>query len=349
MTRDKQKITVFLGGVINVPNAQNNNCLSLLKKLNTDKYDLIALQSTKCEINSKYLANTILISKPVFLHKYWAFLKGIIKSDICYFPKTECMTWNRLLCKVLGRKYFRTVESIFDRELVDNINKENRKYIISDYHLTDNLYSITNYMKDFNLKEVGFETKEKILYLGVDDSFDYGECRNKKDIKDVILIGNDLIRKGVKEYISLSRRYQGIKFHIVGSGNGKVDIESLISKESNVTYHGRLSTEELQSLLNDIDLLILPSHSEGFPKVILECAGYSIPSLIYSSYGAGEWMTTDVDGYIVDNYSELESKFEKIANDNDKYLEVRAGAYRLYKNFTWNKKIELWESVIDEL
>ena len=62
-----------------------------------------------------------------------------------------------------------------------------------------------------------------------------------------------------------------------------------------------------------MDLLFLPSRSEGFPKVILEAASSAIPSIVYHDYGASEWMITDENGFVVNSFNDV---IDKINQDN---------------------------------
>ena len=59
-----------------------------------------------------------------------------------------------------------------------------------------------------------------------------------------------------------------------------------------------------QTKVEKMDLLFLPSKSEGFPKVILEVAACGIPSMVYSDYGAKEWMKHMQDGFIIANFDD---------------------------------------------
>lgn len=182
------------------------------------------------------------------------------------------MKWNRFICRIFKKKYFRTIESVIDKKTA-----KQKSNIISDYKKTENLYSITYFMKEFNEKEFGVTCDEKILYLGVNDKNEMYSLKEKDKLSQVILIGHDLKRKGIDDYIELAKLNEELVFHVVGSGNGRFNINNIRYK--NLKFHGSLSNALLEKLLldEDIDLLILPSHVEGFPKVILECAQKEFP------------------------------------------------------------------------
>ncbi|EOW9128382.1 glycosyltransferase family 4 protein [Vibrio cholerae] len=340
------RVKLFLGGVINAPNAQNNNCKSLANSLDNELFDITVLQTKRLPIESQMDCKTIIIRRPIKLFKYIAFARGIINSDVSYLPKTECMTWNRFICRIFRKRYFRTIESIIDERI-----KREKGYIIDDYKKTDILYSITPYMKDYNYYHHNILTQEKILYLGVDEDEVFVKRKLKKSshVKNVVMIGHDLVRKGIYDYIKLSECNSEVEFHIVGSGNGKVNVEKLVSEsDGNIKYHGSMSQSAVTKLLidNKIDLMVLPSHIEGFPKVILECAKLKIPSLVYSTYGAGDWMDDGVTGFVVDDFKSLESKFRYIKENYDHYLEVSKRSYELYERFTWSKRVIDWQHEI---
>jgi glycosyltransferase involved in cell wall biosynthesis len=346
------KIKIFIGGVINISNAQNINCLSLVKSLDKSRFELYTLQSSRGEIIKDTNAKYFVIREPIKLFKYVAFLWGIIKADVCYFPKTECFTWNSYFCKLLNKKYFRTIESVIDEKIVNQLNKNKKSYIIDDYRRSDNLYAITEYMKDYNYKHHDIQCKAETLYLGVDDDIPKERINQSSDIVNVIIVGHDLIRKGVEEFIELSENHQEVTFHIVGSGNNRINMykkSNEQNKSKNIIYHGPLGREELNKVLKIVDLLVLPSHSEGFPKVILECAAKGIPSLIYSSYGAKEWIENDINGFVCDNRSDFFEKFSLIKNNPTLIKEVKGNLQSLFNKFKWSVCVSKWEKVIRDV
>lgn len=339
-----KKIKLFVGGVVNVSNAQNINCRSIINYIDKSKFELYTLQSSRFEVLDNIEAKYVVISEPIKIFKYLAFLWGIIKADVCYFPKTECMTWNFIFCKLLNKKYFRTIETIFDYRLEKSLADSNRQYVIEDYKKSNNLFSITSYMKTYNYKHHGIESKKEILYLGVDDGIDSFNVNIVKNIKNVIIIGHDLKRKGLEDFLELSKLYGDICFHVVG-GNSIFD-SRIKNEHENVIFHGTLERKVIHKLLNDIDVLILPSHSEGFPKVILECAARGVPSLIYSSYGANEWIDSDHNGFICDSKNELFDKFKQIKRKPELIENVKSNLQDLVLKFQWSKQISNWEAVI---
>ena len=98
-------------------------------------------------------------------------------------------------------------------------------------------------------------------------------------------------RKGVDKFIEIAEIFQdaGLKFEIYGPDGGEL---SYVQSEMNsrqlimaLEYKGPLRADQVQSVLADIDLLILPSKDEPFPMVILEALAVGTPVLIMPSCG----------------------------------------------------------------
>jgi glycosyltransferase involved in cell wall biosynthesis len=98
-----------------------------------------------------------------------------------------------------------------------------------------------------------------------------------------------------------------------------------------------------------MDLHVFPSHSEGFPKVTLETAAAGIPSLVYSDYGATEWITPGENGFVVDTLEEMESTVKQLVDNPKSLQKVSKNAIELAKRFDWKVVIKDWEKVLERL
>jgi len=350
-----KKIKIFLGAYINSTNAQNLNCLALAKHLNKEKFDVYTL-----ELYSGNLENNTIDGVKVFRcfypHKismYIGYLWGIWKSDVVYLPKGELDDWNKFWLKLFQKKSFSTIEGILDEAALKNAISHygSSEMAVAHYRNFDKLYSITDFMRNYNLKHHAIDSESKILYLGTDIQTFLNESKNSTMLQQVIIIGNDLIRKGVYDYLELAATFSNITFHVVGTGNGKIDINNEMEKKGlkNIVYHGGLTHFELVNLLKKIDLHIFPSRSEGFPKVTLETAAAGVPSLVYSDYGAREWITDHKDGFVVDTIDEMKMTIEELI-DNRQLLQYSSkNAIEMAKRFDWKVLVKEWENEITAL
>jgi glycosyltransferase involved in cell wall biosynthesis len=165
------------------------------------------------------------------------------------------------------------------------------------------------------------------------------------------MIGNDLLRKGINDYFDIAKEFPEISFHLVGSGNGKIDVENTIINMNlnNVIYHGSLSQPKLSKLLRKIDLHVFPSRIEGFPKVTLETAAAGVPSLVYGDYGAKEWIVTGENGFVVDTLEEMKETIRTIKQNPEILQKISQKAIDMAKRYDWKVIIKDWEKEIEQL
>ena len=351
-----KKIKVFLAGYINSTNAQNLNCRALAKYLDQNKFDIGALKLYSGSLPDENFIKNIKVFKafyPFRLSRYLMYTIGILWADVVYMPKREMPKYTTFLIRLLKKKSFSTIEIVFDKTTLKSITNyfgslENMK---SYYKSFDRLYSITSFMRKKNEEMIGVKTDSKTLYLGTDIDTFFNGSKKVDYLKNVIIIGNDLIRKGIYEYLELAKEFPSITFHIVGSGNGKIHIPTEIEKRAltNVNYHGSLTHNELKILLETIDLHVFPSRFEGFPKVTLETAAAGVPSLVYDDYGAEEWITHNKNGFVVHTLAEMKETIKRL-RENPKILQKTSqNAVQLAKRFDWESVVKEWEAVIEEL
>ncbi|NBX70905.1 MAG: glycosyltransferase, partial [Actinobacteria bacterium] len=73
------------------------------------------------------------------------------------------------------------------------------------------------------------------------------------------------------------------KFEIYGPDGGELELVrrelEIRNLSENVYYKGALQAEDVQKLLREIDLLVLPSRDDNFPMVILEALAVGLQGL----------------------------------------------------------------------
>ncbi len=347
----KSKIRLFLGGFVNTSNAQNLNCRSIAKHLDKSKFEVHVL--------SVYSSPTLKMDE-VHIHKcywphrifiYWVYFVQTLLADIVYLPKGNNLKYTSFLCRLFNKKSMTTIEGIFDNQAAKNAVKISGKDFIKYYHRFSQRYSITTFMKAYNRERHQLQTNSEILYLGTESSLFLNLNRPNSDLKKVIMIGNDLVRKGVFDYLDLASRFPDLEFHLVGSGNGKIDIEmELKNRElTNLVFHGFLDQSKIIELLSEIQLHILLSRSEGFPKAILENACAGIPSVVYGDYGAQEWISNGVNGFVVSDFNEAAQTLAKLKKEPNLLHAVSSNSIELGKSFDWTIKIKNWEKAFVSL
>tara|TARA_B100000900_G_scaffold189414_2_gene160443 strand:+ start:2270 stop:3304 length:1035 start_codon:yes stop_codon:yes gene_type:complete len=340
------KKRVFLGAYLNSINAQNLNCRALAQHIDSKKFECGAMEIETDELPS--LSSSVKIFKAHWPHRlsmYNSYLRGILWSDIVYLPKTEASRWCRFLCWLFKKPSFSTIESVDEgTNWEKQLNNFGHKTAYLNHYMGFNmLFAISKYIAYKNTELHGLNFNG-ILPLGVDlPSFD---SNIKKELQSVIIIGNNLYYKGWNMYLQLATAFPTINFHVVGSGMGLINPKEESQHLNNVICHGQLTHQELNNILKTVDLHVLPSRSEGFPKVVLECAAAGVPSLLFSDYGANEWME---GGFVVDKNEEMNYIISLLLQEPERLRKASSQSILLAEKYAWKYVVKRWEEVLSSL
>ena len=365
-----RKIKVFLSGVVNSTNAQNLNCRALMKYLAPEKFEVRALavysgnldlpDGTPRRVGKSRLANAFYSTSKAFYPvrypaKIWhaiQLVRGILWSDVAYLCKPEHWKLQRFVCRLFGKKSFGTIEGVYSGVAYERaVATFGGEPGIREYHgLMSQTYAITKAMIAKNRDAIALPESAGVLYLGSDYD-EFADATPKTSLSAVLLVGADLKRKGIDDYLVLAERFPQLTFHVAGGAVGEIDYAAQCSAAglTNVVFHGSLSHAQLSVLLKDIQLHVFPSRAEGFPKVTLETAAAGVPSVVYDDYGAGEWIEHGKNGFVVKTLDEMAACIQGLLDEPAKLQPMAEAARALAKSFDWKVRVKDWERVIEEL
>lgn len=341
-----KKIKIFLGAFLNYTNAQNINCLSLSNHLDQKKFTVYSLS---VYFRPKVKSNAIIFNclYPFKISSKLGLLWGILVCDIAYFPKHQSTPkWMLKIANFLGKKTFTTIEANmcdFSKERSMIKAFKGKRKMINYFKSFKNIFPITTYLRDNS--KCGVNIDDRVLFLGVEN------CNFnpvvKQRLKNIIFIGTVEEAKGIHEYNELSKLYNNLNFHAIGDGPLKKTLENDINNRIN--FYGLLDNDKLDAILENIDLLILPSKAEGFPKVILEAASAGVPSIVYSDYGANEWILNNDSGFVVNTFEQIKESLDLLLKNQSEIKKRSINAIKLSKNYDWKYIIKDWEKIISSL
>lgn len=351
-----KNIKVFLGGFTNFTNAQNLNCRALSVYLDKGKFDVYTLELSSGQLKTVKdyaVVNIFYCFKPARFSIYIGFLWGIWNCDVAYLPKGELWRFNRFLLKILKKKSFSTIEGILDQDNLDSAIEclGNYENVLESKQFFDGNYAITHFLGQYNYDQHKISVEPQPLYLGCDASDFINNNAKSGILKNVVYIGRLKRRKGIYDFLNIAQGFPSLMFYIFGGGEELAAIESYISenKLNHVKLMGVVSHATLATYLKETDLHILPSRSEGFPKVTLETAAAGVPSIVYDDYGAQEWITNGVNGWVVKDVEDIVEIIHDLKNNPQKLLTASNEAINLAKSFDWKVKVKEWEKVIEKL
>ena len=335
------KINIFLGGYINYTNAQNLNCRAIANHLNKEKFDVFTLKAHFGD-NISANINTFTCKRPFRFTRHLGFLWGIYHCDIAYLPKhSDTPVWVLKFAKALNKPIFTTIEGIETIQmLISSYNSVDK--VVCRFKYFNNIYAITEHIIN-HTKYIALE--DNLLLLGVNIS-DFSN-HNKEKLSSIVFIGGLVKRKRVYEFIALAKLYPNVQFKIVGEGPEQQSLQNNLPL--NVAFLGKLNHKEMDVVLCNSDLLFMPSKSEGFPKVILEAASAGVPSVVYDSYGASDWIDNRKNGFVVSVFKQVEELVKELLENPTLLQEVSSNTQELAHRFDWRNIINDWEKVIVNL
>jgi glycosyltransferase involved in cell wall biosynthesis len=113
----------------------------------------------------------------------------------------------------------------------------------------------------------------------------------------------------------------------------------------NIIFHGRKSfNEDLFRLYKNADVFILPSHTEGFPRVVWEAALFTCPIIVTSVGGIPFVLKNNRDAIFIPplNSEAISIALQKIIENYNEYKIMTTNAYNLALQNTLENGIKLF-------
>jgi glycosyltransferase involved in cell wall biosynthesis len=155
--------------------------------------------------------------------------------------------------------------------------------------------------------------KSKVLFVrgsGVNTSeFYFSKKVSPPGNQMTFLLACRLLKeKGVYEYIEAARRikaeYKDIQFLLLGmqaKNPSAISIKDLEKYSEQGIIRLLPQTDDVNSLLEEIDVLVLPSfYNEGVPRILLEGLSKGLPLITTNSVGCKETVVNNCNGYLIE-------------------------------------------------
>ncbi len=154
--------------------------------------------------------------------------------------------------------------------------------------------------------------------------------------------GVDLILETLKESANANNI---AVFHFVGDSPNRKKYEQIAKSIKNVIikFHGYLSKDDISEIYKISDFIILPSKSEGFPKVIGEAMNYGCVPVVSDVSSIGQYIHHKKNGFLIRSLDkkELIKIFNMCIEINPIYFkEIIIDNYILAEKFTYTYYLE---------
>ena len=112
--------------------------------------------------------------------------------------------------------------------------------------------------------------------------------------------GVDLILEALAS-LEDSQRRKITSLHLVGAGSRRTAYQQRVTAQGlPVTFHGYLSRTEVHDIYKRSHAILLPSASEGFPKVIAEAMNYGCVPIVSQVSAIGQYIVDGENGLLME-------------------------------------------------
>jgi glycosyltransferase involved in cell wall biosynthesis len=142
-----------------------------------------------------------------------------------------------------------------------------------------------------------------------------------------------------------------LQLFIVGQGSEEPRLRKLARGKNNVTFAGWLGAEQRNQILQQSDLLVVPSvWPEPFGLVGLEAAQFGVPAVAFDVGGISDWLINGESGELAPSNPTspegLASAIARALRDDAHYAKLSAEALRVSRLFTLRNHLCLLEQCL---
>jgi len=169
----------------------------------------------------------------------------------------------------------------------------------------------------------------KIIFVGI--------LRERKNIEKIFSVLKVLVEKGNAPFLTVVGRVDKKYISKLKSISRELDIDKKI------IWKGYIPYPDLPNIYAKNDILLLLSHSEGLPKVILEAISCGLRVVSTRSFY--------VDGFLneIVEWIDVEDDEEKVADKIIEALNKEIDFVRFRQEYSWSKKAEEIDKIYESL
>jgi glycosyltransferase involved in cell wall biosynthesis len=155
------------------------------------------------------------------------------------------------------------------------------------------------------------------------DTTKFKQNKNTNRGRKFLFVGRLIGDKGVFEYLEAAtkilKEYPNVEFLLAGelgynnkTALTKIQLDRYTEFNSHIIYLGK--TDNMFSLLQSIDVMVLPSYREGLSKSLVEAASMSLPIITTDVPGCNDVVKNEYNGFICElkSIESLKQSIKKI-------------------------------------
>lgn len=213
------------------------------------------------------------------------------------------------------------------RFLLNNLTNNSIVTINGNYSSKDNILPFENPCLDKDDRDFGKDVIKNKKIKGKINFCFVGALTNNKGVEDII-----------QSFKKISNHKIGC-IHFVGDSSQKQNYIKLTEELMyDVVFHGFLPKDEIRKVYIKSHFILLPSKSEGFPKVIGEAMNYGCIPIVSNISCISEYVIDNMNGYLIEKpylVNTLKNINKALEINNVEFLRIINHNFKVSKKFTY--------------
>lgn len=258
---------------------------------------------------------------------------------------------------------FITLAKVFKRKVIIHVHgggfkeyyEKNKEYVHRQLEKCDTIIALTDYWHEFFLSN-GF--KNVVVVPNIVDTPVIEKKKEDDNITHILYLGFITKQKGIYDLLEAFSKHKDklkgkVLLHIGGNGEtGKLqEIIAQKALSSIVKFEGWVGGKKKIELLNNADIFILPSYTEGLPISILEAMSYKLPVISTPVGGIPEVIEDGKNGILFTpgDKEALYQAIEKLHTDKIQRKSMGELSYSKVQSYFPDNVSEKLENIYKEL
>ncbi|MFW6311560.1 MAG: glycosyltransferase [Nanoarchaeota archaeon] len=243
---------------------------------------------------------------------------------------------------------------ITDKDIIKITTRDyTKRRVIPLIRLIYSLSDIIVVFTDMMIKRLGIEDKiEKVFIWNY--NYVHSKFTSERDIderKYIGYIGRLAPEKNIENLISTAKKL-GLRNNLIIAGGGQSfdEIKNICEKEG-VEFVGKLSHYAVPDYMNKLKILVLPSDTEGFPKIITEAMACGTLVLCTDVGGISDVVKDGNNGFLLSSTSveSIRKGLERVLNIDDLDDISKRAIDTINTKFSYSNAVDGYEELLKKL
>ena len=310
-------------------------------------------------LNKKDVPNREALKQALKDKKLFSFIKEVIKAlKILYLKQYKMIKYvkkensdiiistREIHNKILSRYGAKEALKIGWEHNHHNFNEKYISKVVKSIKKLDYFVLVTDSLCDF------YQQRTQTPCITIPNMLDtIPNSDNQLTGTNNISVGRLSPEKGFEDLISVAqilKQKTDFHLHIVGDGSEKLKLETQIrtlNLEENITLHGFQEKPYIETLMEQMALYVMPSHTEAFGIVLIEAFSHRLPCIAFdSAAGACELIDEGINGYLIKhrNIKHMAQQISELLENDDERERLGNNAYQKSFLYTSDNIMKAW-------